>query len=293
MLKNLFKSSFLILFLHFGFIQIVKAQLSTALPGDGNKKATVSKQRKKALPRATGLNKPERNIKDLQNNNDINDYFLTELPKNKIMNEENIKMLLAQQKAIELFDIVEKRGLINAGKTEKQLSDEIVQIAKEHFGTDTHWGKKIVRTGVNTLQPYSANPQNLVIQEGDILFLDFHPVFEGWEADLGRTYVLGNDPLKLKIKKILKLRGTKEMPGTLNKPNLPVLNFLNMQPTLQNVMATNLAMPLPGISSANIRTNNPMTPMICVLMYTRTIILTYFKQINMETKGIGFWSYIL
>ena len=33
------------------------------------------------------------------------------------------------------------------------------------------------------------------------MFFDFHPVFEGWEADLGRTYVLGNDPLKLKIKK--------------------------------------------------------------------------------------------
>ena len=43
--------------------------------------------------------------------------------------------------------------------------------------------------------------QTLVIQEGDILFFDFHPVFEGWEADLGRTYVLGNDPLKLKDKK--------------------------------------------------------------------------------------------
>jgi hypothetical protein len=32
------------------------------------------------------------------------------------------------------------------------------------------------------------------------LFFDFHPVFDGWEADLGRTYVLGNDPLKQKIK---------------------------------------------------------------------------------------------
>ena len=157
----------------------------------------------KALPQARGGNKLEleRNIKDLQNGKDMNDYLLIKLPKHKIMNEENKKMMLAQQKAIELFNIVEQRGLIIAGKTEKQLSDEIVQIAKEVFGTENHWGKKIVRTGVNTLQPYSANPKNLVIQEGDILFIDFHPVFEGWEADLGRTYVLGNDPLKLKIKK--------------------------------------------------------------------------------------------
>ena len=110
------------------------------------------------------------------------------------------KMMLAEQKAKELFNTVEQRGLIISGKSEKQLSDEIVQIAKEDFSTETYWGKKIVRTGINTLQPYSAEPPNLLIQEGDILFFDFHPVFNGWEADIGRTYVLGNDPLKQKIK---------------------------------------------------------------------------------------------
>jgi Xaa-Pro aminopeptidase len=111
------------------------------------------------------------------------------------------KMILAEQKAKELFNIVEERGLIVAGKSEKELCDEVVQIAKDDFGIENHWGKKIVRTGINTLQPYMADPANLIIQEGDILFFDFHPVFEGWEADLGRTYVLGNDPLKQKIKK--------------------------------------------------------------------------------------------
>jgi len=117
------------------------------------------------------------------------------------MNETRQRLILAEQKAKELFDIVEKRGLIVAGKSEKELADEIVKIAKEDFGTETHWGKKIVRTGINTLQPYSADPPNLIIQKGDILFFDFHPVIEEWEADLGRTYVLGNDPWKLKIKK--------------------------------------------------------------------------------------------
>ena len=111
------------------------------------------------------------------------------------------KMIFAEQKAKELFNIVEQRGLIISGKSEKQLCDEIVKIAREEFGVENHWGKKIVRTGINTLQPYVSDPQDLVIQEGDILFFDFHPVFEGWEADLGRTYVLGNDPLKQKIKK--------------------------------------------------------------------------------------------
>ena len=116
------------------------------------------------------------------------------------MNDVRQQLFLAEQKAKALFTAVEDRGLIVQGKTEKQLSDEIVQIARDNFGAENHWGKKIVRTGINTLQPYSADPPDLVIQDGDILFFDFHPVFDGWEADLGRTYVIGNDPLKHKIR---------------------------------------------------------------------------------------------
>jgi Xaa-Pro aminopeptidase len=124
-----------------------------------------------------------------------------EILTSKTMDQPSHQLFLSEQKAKELFKTVEERGLITPGKSEKQLSDEIVRIAKEEFGVENHWGKKIVRTGINTLQPYSSNPPDLVIQEGDILFFDFHPVFEGWEADLGRTYVLGNDSLKQKIKK--------------------------------------------------------------------------------------------
>lgn len=117
------------------------------------------------------------------------------------MDETRQRLVLAEQKAKDLFQTVEQRGLIIPGKSEEELCDEIVQLAKDDFGIEDHWHKKIVRTGINTLQPFIANPPNLVIEKNDILFFDFHPVVEGWEADLGRTYVVGNDPLKLKIKK--------------------------------------------------------------------------------------------
>jgi Xaa-Pro aminopeptidase len=39
------------------------------------------------------------------------------------------------------------------------------------------------------------------LKDDDIIFFDFGPVFEEWEADYGRTFVLGNDPLKMKLKK--------------------------------------------------------------------------------------------
>src|SRR4051794_18200910 len=121
--------------------------------------------------------------------------------KSNTMDPVSHQLFLSQQKAIALFNTIEEKGLIVPGKTEKQLCDKIIQIARDDFGAANHWGKKIVRTGINTLQPYSADPSDLVIQDNDILFFDFHPIFEGWEADLGRTYVLGNDPLKQKIKK--------------------------------------------------------------------------------------------
>jgi len=117
------------------------------------------------------------------------------------MNEAKQKLIAAQQRTQELFNTVEEKGLIVAGKSEQELSAEIVQLAKDVFGIDQYWHKKIVRTGVNTLCTYNDNPPDLVIKKDDILFLDFGPIFEGWEADLGRTYVLGNDPLKLKLKR--------------------------------------------------------------------------------------------
>ena len=118
-----------------------------------------------------------------------------------IMNNAKQQLAFAEYKAKELFNAAEELGLIVAGKTESQLSAEIVQLAKDAFGIEEYWHKKIVRTGVNTLHPYSGNPPDLVIQEDDVVFLDFGPVFNGWEADLGRTYIVGNDPLKHKLKR--------------------------------------------------------------------------------------------
>ena len=119
-----------------------------------------------------------------------------------MMNDETRQQLiLADKKTRELFKMVEDRGLIVPGKSESELSTEIVNLAKAEFGMVEHWHKKIVRAGVNTLESYSKNPPDRKIQKDDILFLDFGPNFEGWETDVGRTYVLGNDPAKLKLKK--------------------------------------------------------------------------------------------
>ncbi len=106
----------------------------------------------------------------------------------------------AQSKAERLFREIEKRGLIRSGISESQLNADIYELAKEMYGITTYWHKRIVRAGMNTLAPYDENPPDLTIGEDNILFLDLGPVFEEYEADFGRTFVIGFDPLKLKLR---------------------------------------------------------------------------------------------
>jgi Xaa-Pro dipeptidase len=106
----------------------------------------------------------------------------------------------AQSKAQKLFDEIEAQGLIRAGISESRLNADIYALAEKMYGISTYWHKRIVRAGKNTLLPYADNPPDLTIGEDDILFLDLGPVFEKWEADFGRTFVLGTDPVKHKLR---------------------------------------------------------------------------------------------
>lgn len=99
-----------------------------------------------------------------------------------------------QSQANDLWLRTQELGLLTWGKTEKALSDEIMILAKKEFGVKKYWHKRIVRSGPNTLEEYSKNLPDRLIQPDDILFVDFGPVFsleEGqFEADYGRTISL-------------------------------------------------------------------------------------------------------
>ena len=114
------------------------------------------------------------------------------------MKRENL--LNAQYTSLQFFKAIGENNLIVAGKSEYQLNAEVCELASKKFGINKHWHKKIVRSGKNTLATYPDSPPNRVIEEDDILFIDLGPVVEGYEADIGRTYVLGNDRRKLRLK---------------------------------------------------------------------------------------------
>ncbi|MET1112291.1 MAG: M24 family metallopeptidase [Allosphingosinicella sp.] len=114
--------------------------------------------------------------------------------------DRHARLLQAHRMAGELLEAAERDGLFRAGVSELELSREIQSLGQTLFGTFKHWHKRIVRAGPNTLSTFGDTPPDLRIQPDDILFLDLGPMFESWEADIGRTYVIGSDPEKIRLR---------------------------------------------------------------------------------------------
>lgn len=110
------------------------------------------------------------------------------------------KLLDAQRKAGELFDRIGCANILRPGMGDIAASDAVRDLAAASFGVERHWHKRIVRSGPNTLRPYQDNAPDRVMTDDDIVYADFGPIFAGWEADFGRTWVLGRDPTKLRLR---------------------------------------------------------------------------------------------
>src|ERR1700712_2821697 len=108
-------------------------------------------------------------------------------------------LLDAQHKAQALFAAIEARGLVRPGRPEKAASADVKALAAEMLGVKRHWHKRVIRSGPNTLRPYQDDPPDRTITDDDIAFADFGPVFAAWEADFGRTWVIGDDPVKHRL----------------------------------------------------------------------------------------------
>ena len=102
----------------------------------------------------------------------------------------------AEDRALAMLDTIEDAGLIRAGRTEREIELDIRALAQDAFGIERHWHKRIVRAGVNTLAVAGDNPPIRTVGEDDMVFLDLGPVFAEWEADVGRSYAVGDDPAK-------------------------------------------------------------------------------------------------
>jgi Xaa-Pro aminopeptidase len=115
------------------------------------------------------------------------------------MSEARLRLEAAEARGMALFDAIERAGLVRPGRSEREVDADIYALAERDFGVKTHWHKRVVRTGPNTLCTFHDDPPLRVIAPGDIVYLDLGPVFAEWEADIGRSYALGDDPDKKRL----------------------------------------------------------------------------------------------
>lgn len=108
-------------------------------------------------------------------------------------------LLRAEQRAFEMLAAIEERGLIRQGRTEREIEQDILNIAQNQFGIEQHWHKRIVRAGENTLAVFAENPPIVEVRDDDVVFVDLGPVFDNWEADIGKTYVIGSNSQKIAL----------------------------------------------------------------------------------------------
>lgn len=113
--------------------------------------------------------------------------------------ERRAQLMEAEARGMAMFDAIERANLIRPGRDELEVDRDIFELAQKEFGVKQHWHRRVVRAGANTLCTFHDNAPVAVIADDDIVYLDLGPVFEDWEADIGRSYVVGDDPHKKRL----------------------------------------------------------------------------------------------
>lgn len=108
-------------------------------------------------------------------------------------------LVAAQDRALELLAEVERQSILRPGIRESDAARAIADLATQQFGVVRAWHREIVRAGPNTLATFNDVCDDRVIADDDIVSVDLGPVLEDWEADIGATFVIGDDPVKRKL----------------------------------------------------------------------------------------------
>jgi Xaa-Pro aminopeptidase len=83
---------------------------------------------------------------------------------------------------------------VQPGMTEAEARELVEDVLRAH-GSSKLWHPTKVRFGVNTLRTFrEPSDPGVTLGKHDIFFLDIGPVFRDHEADVGRTYVVGDAP---------------------------------------------------------------------------------------------------
>ncbi|HAY34943.1 MAG TPA: Xaa-Pro dipeptidase [Bacteroidetes bacterium] len=108
-----------------------------------------------------------------------------------IVSQKNEKEIELTRKAVNITDktFSELLNIIKPGMTEREISAEISFLQKI-YGADCDSFEPIVASGVRSAFPH-ARPTDKIIENGELLKLDFGCTVEGMKSDMTRTIAVG------------------------------------------------------------------------------------------------------
>jgi len=80
------------------------------------------------------------------------------------------ELVNAEDRAFELLQLIEDQAIVQAGRTEREVEQDIKRLARDRFGVSRDSHKRIVRAGANTVAIARENPPVLTILEDDVVF---------------------------------------------------------------------------------------------------------------------------
>jgi Xaa-Pro aminopeptidase len=104
---------------------------------------------------------------------------------------------LAQTRAWEL--LLDLSMYIEPGMTETEAT-EIYKKLQVESGAEKYWHPPKIRFGANTLCAFrDPSAPEVVLKKNDIFFLDIGPIYNGYEGDVGKTFVVGEHPAASRV----------------------------------------------------------------------------------------------
>lgn len=102
--------------------------------------------------------------------------------------------LLKRARSKALDCLMEAAGKIKPGMTEEEARKIALDTLAAH-GAGKSWHTPQIRFGENTVLSFGVpGKEGVRLQENDIFFFDFGPIFSDHEGDIGRPFAIGNDP---------------------------------------------------------------------------------------------------
>lgn len=108
------------------------------------------------------------------------------------------KYLEARERAIKAVHLVS--NIIKPGMTEKEAHLILIEELNK-LGVEKFWHPSKLRMNVNSTLNFSDPSTETKLSEDDLYFIDIGPVFLNHEGDYGETFVFGNNPDLLHLKK--------------------------------------------------------------------------------------------